>query len=445
MLRHRLLWLSTSALAASPVVAQNASYKGVAYTAPPGWSSAERDGQFLLVPADMTDATAVVVVLLGAESLNGVPFPDWFRARLARDAAGAKVLRDSPVQSGTSGNLQVLSTGRTIQDASGGIRLQIFYAITDGTQGATAMVLTASEAALTKYLPAVQRLFGTLRFAAPTVAVAPEATPAPAAEATKPAAGTFQNVIYTVPSDWSARENAGGVSLSPQGALQGDETLDVIILPGKVAADLAREFEATWREVCAMLNAESMRNVSGGMYDLEGVGRSSSGWDFLRGTGGARNAQRRFTISLFLAKVNDRIERVAIISREIQVNLTTASAASNPRFRGAIEELLFGLRFGNWNTPTFGEARLTGGPITGVWQASPCSAGSSKRGRSSSSATAVGSGAGSRPTASMASSPTSKAGPTGAAGANTGSRAAPALSRCRMARSPSGSTGTCWC
>ncbi len=373
---RRLQWLGTmTVVVAGPAAAQAPGHQGLSYTVPPGWSSGERDGQLVLVPADMTNQTAVVVVLLGAESLRGAPFPDWFQARLAKDAAGAKVLRDSPVQRGTSGNLQVLSTGRTIQDASGGVRLQIVYAIADATQAGAAMVVTTSEAALTKYLPSVQQLFRSLRFAAPASAADPStagpstvAAPAPSPPAAAAGApGAFQNVLYTVPPGWAARENAGGVALSP-GALQGDETLDVVILPGRAATSLEQEFATTWREVVAMLNAESLRNVSGAPFDLEEVGRSASGWDFLRGTGGARNAQQRFTVSLFLVKVKDRIERVAIIAREIRVNLTTAHAAANPRFAGAIDEMLFGLRFANWTTPAFPEARLAGGAITGVWR-----------------------------------------------------------------------------
>ena len=96
-----------------------------------------------------------------------------------------------------------------------------------------------------------------------------------------------------------------------------------------------------------MLGAESMRNVSGSAYDLDAVDRSSKGWEHLRGTGGAFNTQQRFTISLFLVKVKERIERVAIIAREIQVNLTTTNAALNPRFSDAVDDFLFGLRFAN--------------------------------------------------------------------------------------------------
>lgn len=390
------------------VTAQDVSYKGLYYTAPPRWTSGMQDGQFILAPADMTEETAVVVVLSGAESLGGKPFQDWLKARMSSGMnAQVKVLQSTPIESSTSGSLQVLSTARTIKDASGGVRLQMYYAISDGKQAATAMLLTSSETGMKKYMPAFQSLFSSMRFTAaspaPPPAGAPSAPggfvdgiqdtpPAPAkpgaagnpAPQTKPAPGgaarTFQNVIYTVPPGWSAQENAGGVALSPQVGLQRYETLSLLILPGKVATSLEQEFQTTWMEVCAMLNAQSMRNVSGSMYDLEGAAQSSSGWDFLRGTGGAMNDQQRFTISLFLAKVNERIERVAVIAREIELNYSTTNASLNPRFHGAIEEFLFGLRFANWQTPNFPEAKLTGGAITGVWQGISMAGGELKTG-----------------------------------------------------------------
>lgn len=167
--------------------AQDANYKGVYYAAPAGWSSGEQDGQFVLAPADMTEETAVVIVLYGAEGLGGKSFQDWLRDRMASGTnAGVKVLQDSPVQSNSSGSLQTLSTGRTIQDASGGVRLQIYHAVSDGKQAAAAMLLTASEAAVNQYMPAIQGLFASMSFSAagkrgvspsPGTAAQPSASP----------------------------------------------------------------------------------------------------------------------------------------------------------------------------------------------------------------------------------------------------------------------------
>ncbi len=143
------------------------SYKGMDYSLPAAWVSGEQDGQFVLAPADMTQENTIVVVLGGAEKLSGKTFDAWFRARLASELSPqVKLLQDSPVQSGTSGNLQSLSTGRTIQDASGGVRLQLYYAVSDGRQAGAAMLVTASDAAFNKYLAGVKALFASLRFSA---------------------------------------------------------------------------------------------------------------------------------------------------------------------------------------------------------------------------------------------------------------------------------------
>jgi hypothetical protein len=190
---------------------------------------------------------------------------------------------------------------------------------------------------------------------------------APPSSGSAAATRTFQNVIYTVPPDWAAQENAGGVAMTPQSGLQGEESLTLVVLPGTVSANLEQVFQSTWLEVCAMLKGQSMRTVNGTMYDLESVGRSASGWDFLRGNGGARAGQQEFTVNLFLARVKDRIERVAVLARTIRVNLSTSDATHNPRFTGVIEEFLFGLRFANWTEPASSDASLAGGPITGVW------------------------------------------------------------------------------
>jgi hypothetical protein len=373
-LRFRI-W-SLLSLAATPVLGQDPSHQGVSYALPAGWVSGEQAGRFILVPNGASKDVAVVVTLSAAERLDGKPFADWLTARMATDLnANAKVLQASPVQAGTSGALQTLSTGRTVQDAGGRVLLQIYYAITDGERGATAMLVATSEAAVTSYTPPIQSLFQSLRFSepsasAPSVAPAPAPAVAPAAGSGPPAAGearTFQNVIYTVPRGWSSKENAGGVDLSPASALQGDESLTLVILPGMTATDLSRGFETTWQEVCAMLKAQSMVTVNHTSYDLEPVGRSSSGWEFLKGNGGARTAGQQFDITLFLAKVGDRIERVAVIARTFRVNLTTTNAGLNPRFSGVIDEFLFGLRFANWKEPARSAPSLTGGPITGAW------------------------------------------------------------------------------
>jgi len=118
--------LLTFVLAAVAGLAQEGSYQGVYFTSPSDWTSGEQEGRFLLAPSDMTEETAVVVVLSGAERLAGKQFSDWFRAKMAGDLnPQLKVLQSGEIQSNTAGELRLLTTGRTVQDAGGGVRLQI--------------------------------------------------------------------------------------------------------------------------------------------------------------------------------------------------------------------------------------------------------------------------------------------------------------------------------
>ena len=103
----------------------------------------------LITQGERVPDAAVIVVLYGAESLNGRSFDDWFRARMAGDLGGGlKPLQTAAPQRDRSGGLEMLSAGRTVQDQSGGVLLQICHAISDGRLAGLAMAATASEAAM---------------------------------------------------------------------------------------------------------------------------------------------------------------------------------------------------------------------------------------------------------------------------------------------------------
>jgi hypothetical protein len=167
--------LLTMVLASSAGAAQEGSYQGVYFTIPAGWTSGIQDGRFVFAPTDMTEETAVVVVLYGAEKFGGKSFDDWFRAKMASDLnPKLKVLQQGEVQSSTAGELRLLTTGRTVQDAEGGVRLQMYHGISDGRQAGHAMVVTASEAAINKYADVIGVLLQSLRFTkAPNLATNP--------------------------------------------------------------------------------------------------------------------------------------------------------------------------------------------------------------------------------------------------------------------------------
>jgi hypothetical protein len=161
------------------------NHKGFYYSLPPGWISGVEQGRFLLTPAKAAPDAVVIVILSGAESLGGRSFDEWLRAKMAADLSGGLKLREaSAPQRGHLGALETRSAGRTVQDASGGMVLQIYYAVSDGRQAGVAMAAAGSEGALQSQVAGVQTVFHSLRFtAAPNTGAAP-APPAAKTEIT---------------------------------------------------------------------------------------------------------------------------------------------------------------------------------------------------------------------------------------------------------------------
>jgi len=70
--------------------------------------------------------------------------------------------------------------------------------------------------------------------------------------------GTSRNVLYAIPAGWSAKDNAGGVAISPVSGLQGQEKPDAGGPAGDgghqsgpgVSIDLAGSLHTLVREAC---------------------------------------------------------------------------------------------------------------------------------------------------------------------------------------------------
>ena len=193
---------SPAPAASSPAGAPATSYQGLGFAMPAGWTSGMQQGRFLVVPPNPTPESVVLVVISGAENLRGT-LDDWLTTKMAADASGLKVLQSPAPTVGRAGVLSTLSVGRTVQDRTGGVILQIYHAISDGKQAGLAMVATASEAALRTHMPGVQAIFQSLRFGA---APAP-ASPAPPAPATSSAAKTSVTMSDLVGS-WAHGDSA---------------------------------------------------------------------------------------------------------------------------------------------------------------------------------------------------------------------------------------------
>lgn len=200
------------------------SYQGLSFTLPNGWASTVQQGHFMVVPPNPTPDTVVIVVISGAESLRG-SLDDWLAAKMAADASGLRVLQTPPPTRNRSGGLDLVSVGRTIQDKTGGVILQVYHAISNGQQAGLAMVATANEGALKTHLAGVETIFQSLQFAGSPAASAPSGAGGAAAPA-PPGGAAAKNTVTTADlvGHWehgASSRSASATAVSARGYGQG--------------------------------------------------------------------------------------------------------------------------------------------------------------------------------------------------------------------------------
>ena len=137
---------------------------------------------------------------------------------------------------------------------------------------------------------------------------------------------------------------------------------------------------------CAVLQVTKMREVSGKHYDAKEPKKSFRGWEYIRCSGGIQVNNGtpypdEYGLELFVIKINNRFERVAIVkSRNTCGGLSRYYPSDRLYYQNTIEEFLFSLKFDDWQEPVVTTGIAKGDGITGSWQGIGMSVGLSKPG-----------------------------------------------------------------
>jgi hypothetical protein len=113
---------------------------------------------------------------------------------------------------------------------------------------------------------------------------------------------------------------------------------------------------------------------SNGKFSKNPIKKSYNGWEYLRGKGGIRindgtQFGTEYGLELFVIKVNDRFERVAILESRKYCNSSSLYYATDRRtYRNAIESFLFSLHFTDFSGAVLSPGSLKGNAVVGLWQ-----------------------------------------------------------------------------
>jgi hypothetical protein len=149
---------------------------------------------------------------------------------------------------------------------------------------------------------------------------------------------TFGSMIYSPPAGWSHQQFQDGVVFKPMD-LPADEHLAMQIMqPLNFTGSLEQALQQSFDEAAAMYNGTKMNYLGEGNYKKEQAKTSFQGWDYIRCNGGIRigggDYPPEFGLDLFVIKINNRFERVAVLkSRKINRSCSMSSFYADDRIQ----------------------------------------------------------------------------------------------------------------
>jgi hypothetical protein len=189
-----------------------------------------------------------------------------------------------------------------------------------------------------------------------------------AAEAV-PASG-FGHMRYPIPRGWTEKRYTNGVILSLDKPPAGEVLELWLLTPRPASGSLTDAMKTAWDDACQQLGASKTNTVNNTAYTAEPARKSFKGWEYIRATGLIDiNANRtEYYLDLIVIKINDRFERLMVISLRHNHNLNRYSLYDSPVHRQTVQEFIFAMKFDDWKDAVVEPASLKGDGIIGVWQ-----------------------------------------------------------------------------
>lgn len=191
---------------------------------------------------------------------------------------------------------------------------------------------------------------------------------------TSGSSGKFGAMMYTTPAGWNEQIFSDGVLFKPLDLPAGETLIMQIMQPVNFSGTLEQALSKSYDEAVIMYNATTLHDVNGGNYTALAVKKSFRGWDYIRCSGGIHmgggDYPPEFGLDLFVIKVNNRFERVAILKsrKNCQGSMSRYYPDERPGYYNAIENFFFSLQFTDLVAPAVKPGTIKGDGLVGVWE-----------------------------------------------------------------------------
>ncbi|MEO7982489.1 MAG: hypothetical protein ABI688_00275, partial [Bacteroidota bacterium] len=143
--------------------------------------------------------------------------------------------------------------------------------------------------------------------------------------------------------------------------------------PLNLSGPLEQALVQSYDEAVTMYKGTKMYEASGGNYQKTEPGKSFNGWEYMQAKGkiqveNGTPYKTELGLELFIIKINNRFERVAILKLRKNCGLSRYYSADRRTYGNAINNFLFSLQFADGPAPILKPGSTNGNGIIGIWQ-----------------------------------------------------------------------------
>jgi hypothetical protein len=357
-------------LISAPAFSQTETFDIATYTPPKGFKREAKPGVVNYTNVNATTGGFCVIAMFASTASTGDAEKDFEREWKALVATPYKGEANPKTETQTTAEgWEVVTAAAPIK--LDGAELYIILTVASGFGKTMSIRTSLNDEAYTAQIDA---LFTSMELDKTKQATVSNTNTVPA-QTTSSGAGKFGLMNYTAPAGWSHQVFSDGVVFKPLG-LPADEHLAMQIMqPLNFSGSLEQALQQSFDEAAAMYNGTKMNYIGEGNYKKEQAKTSFQGWEYIRCNGGVRIGNTdyppEYGLDLFVIKINNRFERVAVLkSRKINRSCSMSSFYADDRqqYKTAIDNLLFSIQFTDGQEPLIQPGTTDGGGIVGVWQ-----------------------------------------------------------------------------
>ena len=343
----------------------------VNYMPPKGWNKTLKDNVVAFSEINQATGAFCIITLYGATPGVGNPQNDFTNEwnKLVVQTLQAEA---NPKTETESADGWTAVAGGAAVEIQGGKALAFLTVLSGSGKTVSILGVLNNES----YLPQLQAFISGIDIEKTALAsppAAPQTVPVQNGQQGPNIAGRFGAMIYSAPAGWSEQRFQDGVVFKPLDLPAGEQLAVQIMQPLNASGTLEQALAQSYDEAAAMYTTTKMYIAGGGNYETTAAQKSFNGWEYVRGKGGvqAENGtpyKTELGLEVFVIKINNRFERVAILESRKNCNLSRYYSSDRISYRNGIEAFLFSLRFTDFNAPALKTGSARGPGIVGVWQ-----------------------------------------------------------------------------